>query len=132
MEWVIFDMSDVQHKKWFIVALIPHIQHTLMQQKIATQSEALEIAMKFEASPVGETVVGMNQIQMQLVNLTVQLQDIKKAEDEHDELWCTWCHVDGHMKDTCPYFQNYLLSGAPNPLSYSSVPWCHICQVYGH
>ena len=62
MSWVSFDMSDIQHKEWFIVALFPHIRHPLMQQKIATQSEALEIAMKLEASPVEETVVGMNQI----------------------------------------------------------------------
>ena len=70
-------MSDVQHKDCFIAALLPHIRKPLMQQKIATQSEALEIAMKLEASPVGESVVGMNQIQVQLANLTIQLQDIK-------------------------------------------------------
>ena len=79
-----------------------------------TQSEALEIAMKLEASPIGENVVGMNQIQAQLENLTLQFQDIKKEKEEHDDLWCTWCHVDGHMKDTCPSFWNYLLSGALN------------------
>ena len=97
-----------------------------------TQSEALETAMKLEASPVEETVVGMNQIQAQLANLTLQLQDIKKAKENHEYLWCTRCHVGGHTKDTCPTFQNYLLSGAPNPLSSVGVPWCHICQVYGH
>ena len=25
MAWVSFDMSDVQHKEWFIPALVPHI-----------------------------------------------------------------------------------------------------------
>ena len=74
----------------------------------------------------------MNQIQAQLGNLTLQLQDIKKAKEDHDNLWCTWCHVDGHTKDTCWNFQNYLLSGALNPLSCDGVPWCRICQVYGH
>ena len=29
---VSFQMSDVQHKEWFIVALLPHIRVTLMQQ----------------------------------------------------------------------------------------------------
>ena len=125
-------MSDIQHKEWFITPLVPHIQYPLMQQKIATQSEALEIAVKLEASPVGETDVGMNQIQAQLVNLTLQLQDIKKVKYEHEHLWCTRCHVDGHTKDTCPSFQNYLLSRVLNPLSYGSVPWCLICQVYGN
>ena len=103
-----------------------------MQQKIATQSKDLEIALKMEASPVGEPNAGMNQIQVQLADLMLQLQDIKKEKYEHDDLWCTQCHVDGHTKDTCPTFQNYLLSGPLNPLSCSSVPWCHICQVYGH
>ena len=88
--------------------------------------------MKLEASPIGETAVGMNQIQAQLANLMLQLQDIKKVKDEHDDLWCTRCHVDGNTKDTCPSFQKHILSGAPNPLSCSGVPWCRICQVYGH
>jgi len=51
-----------------------------MQQKVATQAEALEIAMKSEASLVGETGVGMAQIQNQLANLTLQLQDMKKGK----------------------------------------------------
>ena len=56
-------MSNIQHKEWFIATLLTHIRLPLMQQKIAKQSEALEIAMKLEASPIGENVVGMNQIQ---------------------------------------------------------------------
>ena len=74
MAQVSFQMSDVQHKEWFIVALVLHIRQPLMQQKIATQSEALETAMKLEASPVGESAVKMNHIQAQLANLTLQLQ----------------------------------------------------------
>ena len=70
-------MSDVQHKEWFIVALVSHIRMPLMQQNIVSQTEALEIAMKLEASLVGKMGVGMNQIQSQLVNLTIQLWDIK-------------------------------------------------------
>ena len=49
MARVSFEMSDVQHKKLFIATLVPHIRMSLMQQKIVKQSEALEIAMKFEA-----------------------------------------------------------------------------------
>ena len=60
--------------------------------------------MKLEASPIGETAVGMNQIQAQIENLTLQLLDIKKAKEEHDDLWCTRCHVDGHTKESCPTF----------------------------
>ena len=64
-----FQMSDVQHKEWFIIMLVPHIRQPLMQQKIVMQSEALKIMMKLEALPVGETMVEMNQIQAQLTNM---------------------------------------------------------------
>ena len=88
--------------------------------------------MKLEASPVGETVVRMNQIQAQLDNLMLQLQEIKKAKEDRDDIWCTHFHVDGHTKDTCPTFRNYLLSRAENSLSSVGIPWCRICQVYGN
>ena len=125
-------MSNVQHKEWFIVVVVPHIRQPLMPQKIAMQNEGLEMAMKLEYSPIGETTVGMNQIQAQLENLTLQLQDIKKEKEEHDDLWCMRCRTDGHTKGTCLNFQNYLLSGVLNTLSCAGVPWCQVCQVYGH
>ena len=65
--------------------------------------------MKLEASPIDETVIGMSQIQEKLVKLTNQLQDSKQVKDEHDDLWCSWCYVDGHMNDSCPSFWNYRL-----------------------
>ena len=55
MAKVSFQMSDVQHKEWFIVTLLPHIRTLLMKQKIVSQIEALEMTMKLEASPVGDT-----------------------------------------------------------------------------
>ena len=62
MAKVSFQMSNVQHKESFIVALIPHIHVSLMQQKRTSHSEALDLAMKLEASLVGETSAGMMQI----------------------------------------------------------------------
>ena len=73
MARVSFSMSDVQHKEWFIAALVPHIWHPLMQQNITMQREALEIVRKSEASPIGETAISMNQIQAQLANLRIQV-----------------------------------------------------------
>ena len=93
MARVSFEMSDVQHKEWFIAALVPHILQPLMQQKIATQSEARKIVMNLEASTVGENAVGMNQIQVQLKKLTLQLLDIKKEKEDRSDLWCTRCHA---------------------------------------
>ena len=71
-------MSDIQHKDWFIAVLLTHIKLPLMQQKIAMQSEALEIPMKLETSPVGENVVNMSEIQMQLENLTLKISRKEK------------------------------------------------------
>ena len=52
-----------QHQEWFIVALLTCIQLPLMQQKVTSQSEALEIAMRLEASPMIESALGMDQLQ---------------------------------------------------------------------
>ena len=89
--------------------------------------------MKMEASPISETRVGMNKIQLQLANSTIQLQDIKKGRENREEIWCTQCHGEGHHKDQCPKFSNYLLSGSPNTLNQGGhLPWCRICQMHGH
>ena len=42
--------------------MLLHIHVPLMQQKNVSHSEALELAMKLEASPVGETGAGMMHI----------------------------------------------------------------------
>ena len=117
MAKVSFQILDVQHKVWFIATLLPHIRGPLMQQNITTQMEALELAMKLEASPIGDGVAGMIQIQSQLANLTIKLQDIKRGKEVQEDLWCTRCPTNGHTKDDCPAYMNYILSGAPNPLS---------------
>ena len=38
MAKVIFQMSDVHHKEWFIVALLPHINAPFMQHNIVLQT----------------------------------------------------------------------------------------------
>jgi hypothetical protein len=57
-----FQIPDEQNKEWFIAALLPHIRVPLMQQNIASQAEALDIAMKLESTPMGESSSGMSQI----------------------------------------------------------------------
>ena len=53
MAKVIFQMSNVQHKEWFIATMLPHICIPLMKHKIVSHIEALELTMKLEASQVG-------------------------------------------------------------------------------
>ena len=110
-------MLNVQHKEWFIVALLPHIEIPLMQQKIVSQTKALEIAMKLESSPIGEIDAGMMQIHSQLTNITVQLQDIKKGKEVHKNLWCIRCRTDGNHRDNCPTLMKYVAAGASNPIN---------------
>ena len=117
MGQVTFTISDAQHKEWFIAALLSHIRVLLTQQKIKSQVDALEIAMKLEASPIGESNAGMVQIQKQLAKLTIQLDDIKRGKEVKEEIWCIRCRAKGHDKDNCPLFQNYLNTRAPNPLN---------------
>jgi hypothetical protein len=50
-----FHILDEQNKEWFITVMLPHIRFPLMQQKIASQEEALDITMKLESTPMGES-----------------------------------------------------------------------------
>ena len=117
---------------WFIVALLPRIRLPLMQQKVTSQSEALEIAMRLEASLMSESTLGMDQIQKQLVNITLELQSLKKGKEVREEIWYTRCRTEGHSKEQCPVFAQYLASGTPNPLPQIGGLWCKICKQGGH
>ena len=103
-----------------------------MQEKIESETKALELAMKLEASSIADGAAGMVKIQSQLAKLTLQLQDIKKGKEGQEEFWCTKCRMERQTKDNCPTFMNYVAFGAPNPLNGKGVPWCLICQSRGH
>jgi hypothetical protein len=49
-----------------------------MKQKVASQAEELEITMKLESIPMGESSSGMSQILSQLTSLSLQVKDMKK------------------------------------------------------
>ena len=57
-----FAFPPQQHQGWFIVVLLPCIRLPLMQQKVTSQSEALEIAMRLEASSMSKSTLGMDQL----------------------------------------------------------------------
>jgi hypothetical protein len=125
-----FQIPDEQNKEWFIVSLLPHIRVPLMQQKIASQAEALEIAMKLESTPMGESSSGMSQILSQLTSLSLQVEDMKKdkGKDKREDIWCIRCKSEGHDKEHCPLFHEYLASGALSPLKQVTLPWCEVCR----
>jgi hypothetical protein len=121
---LIFQILDEQNKEWFIVALLPHIRVPLMQQKVSSQTEELEIAMKPEATPVGESSPGMSHILNQSTSLSLQVEDMKKykGKEKREDIWCIICKSKGHNRDHCPLFNEYLASGAPSPLKQAIVP----------
>ena len=57
-----FVFPTQQHQEWFIAVLLPHIRLPLMQEKVTSLSEALEIVMRLEASPMSESALGMDQL----------------------------------------------------------------------
>ena len=83
LDQVSFTIGPVQHKEWFIAALLPHIRTPLMQQKVVDQQEALEIGMKLETAPLGDNS-GIAQIQAQLAEMDLELHDMKKGKATHE------------------------------------------------
>ena len=79
LDQVSFTIGPEQHKEWLITALLPHIRTPLMQQNVADQQEALEIAMKLETAPVGDNS-GIAQIQAQLAEMALDFRDMKKGK----------------------------------------------------
>ena len=79
LDQVSFTIGLEQHKEWFIPKLLSHIRTPLMQQKVADQQEALEIAINLETSPVGDNS-GIAQIQAQLAEMALELRDMKKGK----------------------------------------------------
>ena len=88
--------------------------------------------MKLEASPLAKTSTGMTNLQNQLANLTMQMHELKKGKEVAQDIWCIKCKAQGHTKDNCPVFVEYLATGAPNPLPQTHGPWCEICKTRGH
>jgi hypothetical protein len=74
--------------------------------------------MKLESTPMGESSSGMSQILSQVTSLSLQVEDMKKYKVKYkrDEIWCIKCESEGHNKEHCPLFHEYLASGDPSPL----------------
>jgi hypothetical protein len=86
--------------------------------------------MKLESTPMGESSSGMSQILSQLTSLSLQVEDMKKdkGKDKREDIWCIRCKLEGHDKEHCPLFHEYLASGALSPLKQITLPWCEVCR----
>jgi hypothetical protein len=52
-----------------------------------------------------------------------------KGKEKREDIWCIRCKSEGHDKDNCPLFNEYLASGAPNPFKQATLPWCEVCRT---
>ena len=57
---------------------------------------------------------------------------MQKGKKVREEVWYTKCRMEGHSKEHCPVYAEYMASGAPNPLPQTRGPWCEICRTNGH
>ena len=55
-------LIDRQHRAWFVASLMSHLRTTLSQQKLSTQAEALEIAMRLHETQIQDPSLGVQQI----------------------------------------------------------------------
>ena len=114
------NLIDGQHREWFVASLLPHLRVALSQQKIRTQAEALEIAMTLHETLIQDASLGVQQIHAELQNLCLEFQSLKKDRAAHrevcKEVWCLKCKSQGHDKDHCLDFVNYITGGGPIPL----------------
>ena len=53
------NMTDGQHREWFVASLMPQLRSALLQQKITTQAEALEIDMRLHETSMQDPNLGV-------------------------------------------------------------------------
>ena len=71
-------------------------------------------------TPIQDPNLGIQQIHVKLKKLCLEMQSLKQDRtarpEVHDEVWCVKCKGQGHDKDHCLVFANYLTRGGPIPL----------------
>ena len=66
-------LMDGQYRAWFVASLTPHLRMAQSQQKLSTQAEALEMAMRLHETPIQDPGMGVQQIHTQLQNLCLEI-----------------------------------------------------------
>ena len=99
--------------------------------------------MRLHETPIQDVALGVQQIHAELQNLFLEFESLKKDRvarpEVREEVWCLKCKSQGHDKDHCPVFANYVAVGRSMPLrpkaqggpSTGSTLWCAIYQVVG-
>jgi len=88
-------LMDGKHCEWFVALLTPHLRNALPQQRLTTQTEALEIVMRLRETLIQDPNLGVQQSHVQLKNLCLEMQSLKHDRTAHpkvhDEVWCIKC-----------------------------------------
>jgi hypothetical protein len=108
-------MNEMQHRHLFANSLLPHLKYPLRQQKFQMQPKALPAALQLEENHYQQTDPTIEELKEDLMNLTFQLNRNKNTE-KREVIWCTACRMEGHHKNTCPTFVQYMATGMLNPL----------------
>jgi len=99
--------------------------------------------MRLHEIPIQDPRLGVQQIHVQLQNLCLEMQSFKKDRTPRpkvrEEVWCTKCKGQGHKKDHCLVFMNYLVGGGMIPLrleaqagpSKMTSLWCMVFKIGG-
>ena len=106
---------DLQHCKWFISGFLQHIIIPLKQQKVNTQVNFLEVAIRLEVTLGGEVTPRMEQVQTRIVELTMQLQNLSTTNPTQECIWFNFCIIEGHHKNEWPKMNNYMGNRSPIP-----------------
>lgn len=53
------NLTNGKQREWFVASLFPHLRVTLSQQKIGTQVEPLEIAMRLHEALLEDANLGV-------------------------------------------------------------------------
>jgi hypothetical protein len=125
-----YPISDMQNRELFINSLLLDFKYPLRQQKFQNQVEALQEAMQLEENQYKQTDPSIEELKDNLKNLKVQLNQ-NKSREKREAVWCTLCRSEGHHKNECSTFVQYMGVGLPNPLP-TRGSWCEICKTHGH
>ena len=99
--------------------------------------------MRLHETLIQDASLGVQQIHVKLQNLFLEFQSLKKERSAWPvvckEIWCLKCKFQGHDKDHCHVFTNYVAGGGPMPLRAEAqvgpiigpMLWCAICPVAG-
>jgi hypothetical protein len=84
----------------------------------------LQEALQLDENQYKNIDPSMEYLRVDMKKLTCQLNQ-NKGKEKREDLWCTFCRIEGHHKNECPTIAQYLGVGIPNPLSLGG-PWCEI------